>query len=184
MPRRAEPVWLAPDELAAWVGLITLSSKIVALSDGELRRRHGITGRDYELLHHLSQDEGGRRVSDLAEVIDDSSSCITHRVNRLVQAGLVVKRDDPTDRRSRLVALTPRGRALLQAAAPGHAARVREWVIDPLSRRDLADLARVTTKLGIHLRSVDADTPSAPASTDDRGGGRVGNPGLRRSAGL
>lgn len=146
--------WLAPDELAAWVGLIKLSARLVALSDGELRRRHGITGRDYELLHHLSDDDAGRRVSDLAQVIEDTSSCITHRVNRLCDAGLVDKRTDPGDRRSRLVVLTPSGRALLAGAAPAHAQRVRQWVIDPLSRRDLADLTRVSAKLRAHLRTI------------------------------
>ncbi|MEZ5236217.1 MAG: MarR family winged helix-turn-helix transcriptional regulator [Acidimicrobiia bacterium] len=146
--------WLDPTELAAWVGLIKVAALIVGLSDGELRRRHGITGRDYELLHHLSEDDDGRRVSDLALDIDDTSSCITHRVNRLAEAGLVVKRADPADRRARRVSLTARGRTLLAEAAPGHATRVRQWVIDPLSRRDLADLTRITTKLGPHLRAA------------------------------
>jgi DNA-binding MarR family transcriptional regulator len=154
-----DTAWLAPDELAAWVSLIKLSARIVSLSDGELRRRHGITGRDYELLHHLSADDDGRRVTDLAEVIDDTSSCITHRVNRLVDAGLVAKRTDPHDRRSRLVVLTPRGRSLLQEAAPGHVERVRRWVIDPLSRRDLGDLTRVSRKLGDHLRTIEPPNP-------------------------
>lgn len=144
--------WLDPVELAAWVALIKTASLIVGLSDAELRRRHGITGRDYELLHHLSQAEGSTRISDLADVIDDSSSCITHRVNRLVAAGLVTKQPDPQDGRVRVVALTRDGRSLLEAAAPGHVERVRDWVIDPLTRKDLADLTRVTTKLAAHLR--------------------------------
>jgi DNA-binding MarR family transcriptional regulator len=151
-----DTAWLDPEELAAWVGLIKLSARLVALFDGELRRAYGITGRDYELLHHLSASEDGTRVSDLALLIDDTSSCITHRVNRLAADGLVVKRADLDDRRSRLVALTPRGRALLHAAAPAHVARVRSWVIDPLTRRDLADLTRVTAKLGTHLRALAA----------------------------
>lgn len=149
--------WLDPAELAAWVGLIKVAALIVGLSDGELRRRHGITGRDYELLHHLSADEGGRRISDLALDIDDTSSCITHRVNRLATAGLVTKQADPADRRARRVSLTPRGRRVLADAAPGHVARVRRWVIDPLSRRDLADLTRITDKLGAHLRQAIAE---------------------------
>jgi DNA-binding MarR family transcriptional regulator len=149
-----DAVWLTPDELAAWVGLIKLASRIVSLSDAELRRRHGITGRDYELLHHLSADEHGRRVTDLAQVIDDTSSCITHRVNRLAAAGLVSKRAGADDRRSRLVALTAAGRALLEEVAPGHAERVRRWVIDPLSARDVSDLGRVSERLLAHLRTV------------------------------
>ena len=144
---------LDPGELSAWIALIKLASTIVGLADGELRRNHGITGADYELLHHLSEGTGGQRITDLACVINDSSSCITHRVNRLAANGLVTKLADTGDRRSRLVALTPEGRALLTRVAPGHAARVRRWVVDPLTPRDVADLTRVATKLNRHLRA-------------------------------
>ena len=155
---RDEPNWLDADELAAWIGLIKLSGALVALADGELRRAHGITGRDYELLHHLSTSDDGARVTDLALVIDDSSSGITHRVNRLTTAGLVAKRTDPIDGRSRRVALTAHGRRLLESAAPEHVARVRRWVIEPLDRRDLAELTRLTTTLRDHLRNLDEPT--------------------------
>lgn len=151
---RDEPNWLDADELAAWIGLIKLSGALVALADGELRRTHGITGRDYELLHHLSGSADGVRVTDLALVIDDSSSGITHRVNRLATAGLVAKRADPADGRARRVALTARGRRLLESAAPDHVARVRRWVIDPLDRHDLAELTRLTSTLREHLRDL------------------------------
>ncbi len=153
MPDERAP-WLTPEELDAWIGLIRLSARIVALSDGELRRHHGVTGRDYELLHHLSGAPTGYRISDLADMIDDSSSCITHRVNRLRAAGLVDKRADPSDRRARLVELAPAGRAVLEAAAPGHVARVRSWIIDALDRDDIHDLARVTRTLNEHLRAT------------------------------
>lgn len=158
--------WLDERELAAWVGLIKLSSRLVTLSDGALRRDQGITGRDYELLHHLSEGEadGGRRIGDLARVIDDSSSCITHRVNRLVAEGLVEKRPDPADGRARRIHLTDTGRALLEAAAPAHVERVRQWVFDPLERGDVDDLARLTHTLNQHLRAV-APVEAAPATT-------------------
>jgi DNA-binding MarR family transcriptional regulator len=147
--------WLGPHELAAWIGLIRLSARIVALSDGELRRHHGVTGRDYELLHHLSNAPAGYRISEVADLIDDSSSCITHRVNRLRSAGLVNKRSDPTDQRARLVALAPAGQALLQAAAPGHVLRVRRWIIDALDGDDIDHLGRITTTLNAHLRATE-----------------------------
>jgi DNA-binding MarR family transcriptional regulator len=152
---RSEPAWLTPAELTAWVGLIKLSSRIVALGDSELRRDAGITGRDYELLHHLSGVPDGLRVSDLAQRIDDSSSCITHRVNRLGAAGLVTKLADADDARARRVALTAAGRALLEVAAPRHVARVRRWIFDVLDDDDVAELARLTMLLGEHLRRVE-----------------------------
>ena len=150
-----EPVpWLDDAELDAWVQLIRLAARIVALSDGELRRHHGITGRDYELLHHLSGSVTGYRVSELAERIDDSSSCITHRVNRLCDAGLITKRVENDDQRAKRVRLSARGRRLLESAAPEHVRRVRHWIFDPLESRDVDDLARIARRLNEHLRTI------------------------------
>jgi len=146
--------WLDGDELAAWVSLIKLAARIVTLSDGELRRTRAITGRDYELLHHLSSSEDGWRVNELADLIDDTSSCITHRINRLRAAGLVDKHPDASDQRARRVQLTPSGRALLECAAPEHVARVRRWVVDPLNRKDLVQLALIADRLNTHLRTT------------------------------
>jgi DNA-binding MarR family transcriptional regulator len=150
--------WLDAEEMQAWVGLIKLSARLVALGDGELRHLYGITGRDYELLHHLSERDNGRRISELAQVIDDSSSCITHRVNRLHQAGLVDKRHDPDDRRARCVVLTREGQSLLERVAPDHVRRVRRWIIDPLDRRQLTQLARITATLNVHLHASEPVT--------------------------
>lgn len=147
--------WLEPAELEAWVGFIRVAARVVALADASLHRAHGITGRDYELLHHLSAAPTGLRISELAGLIDDTSSCITHRVNRLVTAGLVDKRADPDDQRARRALLTRAGRRLLAEAAPAHVERVRRWVFDPLTARDVADLARVTRKLEAHLREIE-----------------------------
>ncbi len=147
--------WLDDDEMAAWVSLIKLASRIVTLSDGELRRTRAITGRDYELMHHLSSSQHGWRINELALLIDDSSSCITHRVNRLIKAGLVDKRTDATDQRARRVQLTANGRSVLACAAPEHVARVRRWVIDPLDRIDLVHLARIARTLTEHLRTTE-----------------------------
>ena len=146
--------WLDSDEMSAWVNLIKLASRIVTLSDGELRRTSAITGRDYELLHHLSSSHDGWRVNELADMIDDTSSCVTHRVNRLVAAGLIDKQPDPVDLRARRVVLTRAGRRLLKQTAPEHVARVRRWIIDPLGRPDLVQLARITGLLNQHLRTI------------------------------
>jgi DNA-binding MarR family transcriptional regulator len=147
--------WLTDAELDAWIGLIKLSARLVSLSDGELRRRHAISGRDYEMLHHLSQHRDGLRLTELAQHIEDSSSCITHRVNRLGAAGLVAKGPDPDDRRAKRVGITAKGRALMHEAAPAHVERVRRWVFDGLDVADVAVVARLADTLNAHLRVVE-----------------------------
>jgi DNA-binding MarR family transcriptional regulator len=149
-----DTAWLDQEELAAWVNLIKLASRIVTLTDGEFRRTRAITGRDYELLHHVSTSNDGWRLNELAGLIDDTSSCITHRVNRLYAAGLVSKESDSGDLRARRVVLTAAGRALLEQTAPEHIARVRTWVIGALDRNDLVELARITGLLNEHLRRI------------------------------
>lgn len=156
--------WLDPAELEAWIGLITLSSRLVALCDTELRRDANITGRDYELLHHLSVATDGLRINELGQRIDDSSSCITHRVNRLAAAGLVAKVADPGDRRARRVALTGEGRNLLERTAPRHVARVRRWIFDALDHGDVHDLGRLVAMLTAHLRRIEPAN-AAPGGT-------------------
>ncbi len=137
------------------MAFIQVASRIVTLSDGALRREHGVTGRDYELLHHLSGAPSGLGMTELAGLIDDSSSCITHRINRLSAAGLVDKRIAPEDRRARTVSLTANGRLLLERVAPGHVRRVRGWVVDPLSAADLTRLGTISATLLAHLRTTE-----------------------------
>jgi len=56
---------------------------------------------------------GERRMSDLAPQLGISLSTLSSLVERLVEADLAQRGEDPRDRRSVLVSLTPEGRALL-----------------------------------------------------------------------
>ena len=71
-----------------------------------------------------------------------SSGGMTKRLDRLERAGLVERLPDPADRRGRLVALTDRGLALVDAAVVDHLAN-EERLLGALSaseRRRLSDL--------------------------------------------
>jgi DNA-binding MarR family transcriptional regulator len=54
---------------------------------------------------------------------------------------LVEKQQCPSDRRGAFVAVTDRGRAEIEAAAPGHVAAVRRLFVDPLTPAQLAAVA-------------------------------------------
>jgi DNA-binding MarR family transcriptional regulator len=73
-----------------------------------------------------------------------SSGGMTKRLDRLEEAGLVVRRPDPADRRGTLVSLTPKGKAAVDAALVTHVAN-EERLLQPLSiteRRTLDGLLR------------------------------------------
>jgi DNA-binding MarR family transcriptional regulator len=88
----------------------------------------------------------------LAAMANAEQSRISHLVSRLERRGFLRREADPTDRRSNLAILTDAGLAHLVTAAPGHANRVRELVIDALTPEALMALKeasnRITTRIG------------------------------------
>jgi DNA-binding MarR family transcriptional regulator len=129
-----ETRWLDADEQVTWRMWLRHSMLLFDRLDAELRREHRIGLADYEILVQLSEaPDHSLRMNELADQALVSRSRLTHRVDRLVEAGLVERQPCPTDRRGLFAVLSPAGMALLQAAAPTHVAGVRRYAIDPLS---------------------------------------------------
>ena len=70
--------------------------------------RFGLTPNDSRALSSLSQEEG-RTMRSLADEWRCDASNATWIVDRLERAGLAVRRDQPNDRRVKLVLLTAKG---------------------------------------------------------------------------
>jgi DNA-binding MarR family transcriptional regulator len=127
--------WLDDEEQETWRTLLRHALLMLDHLDGELRQAHDLGLADYEILVQLSEADGQRlRMSELADQALVSRSRLTHRVDRMVDAGLVGRERCPTDRRGVEAVLTPAGRERLIEAAPTHVAGVRRYVIDPLDR--------------------------------------------------
>src|SRR5690349_2401527 len=85
---------------------------------------HGLNAGEFDVLAALRR-EGDPFVltpSALARTLMLSPAGMTNRLDRLVERGLVDRRADPDDRRSVLVALTPEGRRVVDAAVTDHVA--------------------------------------------------------------
>jgi DNA-binding MarR family transcriptional regulator len=133
--------WLDDEEMRAWRGLVTVTSDIQASLDGELVEGFGITQGDYGVLVHLSEAPGNAmRMCDLATALHLSASGLTRRLDGLVRDGHVLRRPADDDKRVTLAVLTPKGMALLKAAAPLHVDGVRRHLLDLLSRTQIRQL--------------------------------------------
>jgi DNA-binding MarR family transcriptional regulator len=71
-------------------------------------------------------------------------------LDRMERAGLVTRKSDPYDQRTRRVALTSAGRALLRRALPRHTAWA-DRVLAGLSTGEQATLGALLQKLGEHM---------------------------------
>ena len=101
-----------------------------------------------EVLYH----KGPAPVNSLGEKIRLTSGSITAAVDRLERKGLVERRNDPGDRRARIVHLTESGRNLIQCAFADHEAAMERAVsgLTPEERKSAAVLLR---KLGLTSRT-------------------------------
>jgi DNA-binding MarR family transcriptional regulator len=88
--------------------LVTIGEQFV----GAAVAAHGVSLGEFDVLAALrrSGNDAELTPSILAKVAMLSPSGMTNRLDRLEEAGLLVRRPDPSDRRVSLISLTPRGR--------------------------------------------------------------------------
>jgi DNA-binding MarR family transcriptional regulator len=141
--RQPETVWLDDDQQRAWRQLLAMIMELPAALESDLQRTTGLTTFEYLVLANLSEaDERTLRMSELASSANSSLSRLSHVVRRLEGNGLVVKRVCAEDGRVSVVELTKAGLRRVSAAAPLHVAKVRELVVEPLTKAELTRLGR------------------------------------------
>lgn len=137
-----EPRWLSDDEQSAWRGLVRMTAALTAGLNRQLSTESGMSLQDYAVLSILSESRDGHcRPYELERELGIEKSRLSHHLARLAERGLVDRHRCPTDQRGWLVTITPAGRRVLQAAAPGHVAAVRAGFIDRLTPAQLRELA-------------------------------------------
>ncbi len=142
-PAKPEPRWLDTDQQRAWRAFVLGSTLLFDRLDDDLRRHHGISLVEFEILVRLSEREGRMRMAKLAHSLAHSRSRVTHTIKRMEASGLVTREDSPEDGRGVLAVITDRGRLLLDNVAPTHVGGVRDHLVDLADPADLAAVGRV-----------------------------------------
>jgi DNA-binding MarR family transcriptional regulator len=147
------PHWLDDRELTVWKDFLTVSMLLNRIVDQRLRDESGLSQAQYEILVQLAEAPGReRRMTDLACAALISKSNLTYHVTQLEKAGLVCRCSSAGDERGVVASLTDEGWNKLRETAPGHAAFVREWFIDPHTAASFAGLADGLGALADRLR--------------------------------
>ncbi len=84
-------------------------------ADARLKKTAGVTTAQTAVLFLLAR-KGERRMGDIGETLSLNPPAVTGLVNRMEALGLVVKTASRTDKRSAVVSLTEKGRAVGDAA--------------------------------------------------------------------
>jgi DNA-binding MarR family transcriptional regulator len=125
---------------------ITRLYLLQSASFAEVFNRYGLTFGEYEVLAALVRSGPPHRLkpSDLVAALVLSSGAMTNRIDRVEAAGLVERLPDPDDRRGTLVALTGKGRQVVDEALLAHLANEERLLtaLSPRERGQLTDLLR------------------------------------------
>ncbi len=130
----------------AVIGRISRASRILEQGIEAVLARHGINESQFGVLAALRRAGPPHRLTPTAlyNSLLISSGAMTNRLDRLTEAGLVSRTPDPNDRRSVLVALTPKGRRVVDEAVTAHTENEHRLLasISGRQRQVLADLLR------------------------------------------
>ncbi len=122
----------------AWRHFIDGVHRLLEHLDQSLQDNHGIPLTDYEILVFLSEAPEGRlRMAEIADHVLISRSRLTYRVDRLVEARLVVRCKDEVDKRGLFAQITKKGTTLLERAAATHVEDVQSHLMDHIGQDDL-----------------------------------------------
>jgi DNA-binding MarR family transcriptional regulator len=117
---------------------------------------HGLDGGWFDVLATLRRVGPPYRLrpTDLANALMLTSSGATKRLDRLEAAGFITRLADPADRRGILIALTPKGRMLVDKAVVDHVAN-EQRIVEKLTRAEQRQLAGLLRKLQLGLPPLD-----------------------------
>jgi DNA-binding MarR family transcriptional regulator len=147
-------------------------------SFAEVFNRFGLAFGEYEVLAALLRSGPPYRLTpgDLSGAMVLSSGAMTNRIDRLENAGLVERLPDPDDRRGTLVAITEKGRQVVDDAMLAHLAN-EERLLGALSAGERQQLTGLLRKLlvsepfaALHpVRSVNGNGGAASVAPRPRG---------------
>jgi DNA-binding MarR family transcriptional regulator len=142
------PRWLSDEQQADWRAWIASSMLLRDQLNRDLQEQHGLTMADYEILVELSEHPERRlRMSELAVSTLVSRSRLSHQIDRMEKAGLVVRQECTDDRRGFFAALTDKGMRAIEKAAPDHVESVRTYLLDQMSEEEFHNFGEACRKI-------------------------------------
>ncbi|WP_243370373.1 MarR family transcriptional regulator [Geotalea sp. SG265] len=106
----------------------------------------GLTDASWRPLLHLHILGDGVRQKDLAASIGIEGPSLVRLVDTLVAKGLIQRMEDATDRRAKLLSLTPAGRSIVVSIRETVRLLEKE-LLDPFSDHELSQLGQLVERL-------------------------------------
>lgn len=142
--------------LKLWLRMLSCTTQIEAEIRRRLRSRFGVSLARFDYMAQLYRHPEGLKMRELSRSLMVTGGNVTGLTDELERDALVMRESSPTDRRSWIVRLTPRGRHTFEAMAAEH----EQWILSLFGHLDGKDLQRLYTLLGeLRVQLIRNDTP-------------------------
>lgn len=143
--------WLSDEEQRAWRAMLRGSRLLERALDKALAA-HDLQLSEFEIISMLSESRSSwLRMSDLADMVVQSRSRLTHTAKRLERRGWVVREPCLDDKRGVMLVLTPAGKKAVKAMARVHVDSVREQFLDAMTKEQFQALGEAMALVRDHL---------------------------------
>lgn len=144
------------DAIQAWIEVFMRRSMHNFI---RFSRESGLSMSQIGALYHLHR-QGSSAVSDMGEHLGVTSAAASQMLERLVQQGIILRTEDPNDRRVKQIVLTDKGRQVLQGginARQGWLAELADNLTDSEKEQIMVSLEILTEKSKRAQASVDSN---------------------------
>jgi MarR family 2-MHQ and catechol resistance regulon transcriptional repressor len=127
--------------------VIAKSYRVLSLLAEQSIANTGLCLTDFAALEALLH-KGPLTITQIQEKVRLASGSMTAAVDRLEKLGLVVRKTSPSDRRARVLELTPKGKRLAASSFEKHAKDI-EGLMSAMSETEMEQLYGSLKKLGL-----------------------------------
>ena len=146
-----------PDKLdlirQAYTHALLLSGRHWRRAANVVAETHGLSDATAHPLIMIRRLDGAPRQTALAEAVGIEGASLVRLLDQLSSAGLVVRADDPKDRRAKTLSLTPAGKRTVERME-AELIELRETVFADVAVADLEASLRVFRALERHVRAT------------------------------
>ncbi|CAB3721525.1 MarR family transcriptional regulator [Paraburkholderia sp. SIMBA_055] len=130
--------------LRLWLRMLTTTNLVQAELRKRLRNEFDTTLPRFDLMAQLERHPEGLKMTELSRRLMVTGGNVTGITDQLEKEGLVSRDNDPNDRRSISVCLTPAGRKAFDRMAAAH----EQWVVELFGGLSLEEKSRTHQRLG------------------------------------
>ena len=141
------------ESLRLWLRLLTCTHLIETHVRKGLAARFKTTLPRFDLMAQLERAPEGLQMGELSRRMLVTGGNVTGIVDQLERSGLIIRAEDPADRRAYLVKLTKEGRRLFAQMAAQH----ESWIVKLLSgipKREQRTLQESLARLRFQLTRI------------------------------